>query len=116
MSKNDDSIPEILDTYPLTRGCAAQTFQDLINAQKWEEVKIIDLPSIGRYGFTGKRPHTDGEAAIIPCTTVENISISWLTRAFGLLLPKPYFYLAIVDNDSTIVYYKMSDGLIKPLI
>ena len=27
-------------------------------AQKWEEVKIIDLPSIGRYGFTGKRPHS----------------------------------------------------------
>lgn len=71
---------------------------------------------------------------VVPCTLSENLSIEWYARnrsqtkstswnlacnrintVFDTVVPPPTeIYLGIVSDDSSIVYYKLSKGMVKP--
>jgi len=46
----------------------------------------------------------------------ESLSTSWLTDAFKALNDLEGIYLAISTEDSSIVYYKISRGFVKPAL
>lgn len=120
------SYPELtryLSKYPSSAGALFQTFNDVTLAQKWSDVELIDLSDCQRAAIKGLRPSTDsGEpptaCVVLPCALAEPISTSHFGAAFtslGERAPKE-LYLAICAEDSSIVYYKISKGIVKPSI
>ncbi|KAJ7909695.1 hypothetical protein B0H13DRAFT_1616314, partial [Mycena leptocephala] len=53
---------------------------------------------------------------VVPCSLAETLSFAWLKTAFAQLSDPPEIYLAITSDDVSIVYYKISRGIIKPQV
>jgi len=109
--------------YPKSAGAAFQTYNDIVYAQGWKDVKLVELRRCRRVGFTGKRVEDgtviDTQLHVVPCSLAETLSMSWIQDAFADMSnpdsnPPPSIYLAITDTDSSIVYYKISSGIVKP--
>ncbi|KZV64483.1 hypothetical protein PENSPDRAFT_167002 [Peniophora sp. CONT] len=99
---------------PAVQGAAYQTYNDLLLSQRWADLRVLDLPACVRCAFEGLPPNSDSRAVVVPCALVESISLDWLDRAFeGMDRPEKIF-LAIVSDDSSIVYYKLTAGINKP--
>ncbi|KAJ3775663.1 tRNA intron endonuclease [Lentinula raphanica] len=114
------ALASIAERYPDHRGTLFQTYNDLLLAQQWRDVRVIDLADCGRGALQGKRPKTatDAEALlhVVPCSLAESISLDWIQNAFKSLDYPSSLYLAVVSDDSSIVYYKLSSGIVKPSI
>ncbi|EKM51852.1 uncharacterized protein PHACADRAFT_199356 [Phanerochaete carnosa HHB-10118-sp] len=104
----------IAQKYPQTAGSLFQTYNDLKLAQQWEDLEVLDVPACARGAFKGRRPKTDNTLYVVPCSLAESLSIEWFHQAFSDLGRPPHIYLAICAEDSNIVYYKLSPGIIKP--
>ncbi|KAJ3797560.1 tRNA intron endonuclease [Lentinula aff. detonsa] len=104
------ALASLVEKYPAHRGSLFQTYNDILLAQQWRDVQVIDLGDCRRGALRGKRPKTatDPESLlhVIPCSLAESISIAWYRQ----------LYLAVVSDDSSIVYYKLSPGIVKPSI
>ncbi|KAJ3553491.1 hypothetical protein NM688_g3579 [Phlebia brevispora] len=109
-------LSELISKYPRTAGSLFQTYNDLALAQQWEDLEVLDLPSCSRGSFRGRRPKTNDLLYVVPCSLSESLSISWFHQAFEDLGKPPHVYLAINSDDSNIVYYKLSPGIVKPPI
>ncbi|KII90652.1 hypothetical protein PLICRDRAFT_107005, partial [Plicaturopsis crispa FD-325 SS-3] len=107
-------LSSLLSKYPRTAGSLFQTYNDLLLAQQWTEVEVVDLQSCQRGAIKGKRPNTDIQLAVVPCSLAESLSLEWMQNAFGGLGKPAYVYLAITSDDASIVYYKISRGMVKP--
>ncbi|EMD31440.1 tRNA-splicing endonuclease subunit Sen15 [Gelatoporia subvermispora B] len=108
------ALAEVLPKYPQAAGALFQTYNDLKLAQQWSDLEVLDLPSCSRGALRGKRPQMDDTLYVIPCSLPEAISTGWLYEAFKELGSPPHVYLAINAEDSSIVYYKISPGIVKP--
>lgn len=111
---------------------------NILSAQEWAEMGVIDLgEDISRVAIYGRRKRgleegggfQDATSYAVPCSLSEVLSfekwVSLLTlrvddsrcirlhSAFGRLKAKE-FYLAVTSEDASIVYYKLSDGIVKP--
>ncbi|KAI6108519.1 tRNA intron endonuclease [Pisolithus croceorrhizus] len=112
-----------LSKYPSSAGALFQTFNDITLAQKWTNIELVDLPDCQRAAVKGLRPSSDSvelpsTCVVLPCALAEPISTSYFGAAFtslGERAPKE-IYLAICAEDSSIVYYKISKGIVKPSI
>ncbi|CCJ29380.1 unnamed protein product [Pneumocystis jirovecii] len=80
-------------------------YTDLLLSQLWEELKIHQLPS-NRSIIQGISPQNHKTFYVYPCSLEEIWNI--------LGEDKQTLLLGIVSPDSTIVYYKINNGLIKP--
>ncbi|EPQ54676.1 hypothetical protein GLOTRDRAFT_106328 [Gloeophyllum trabeum ATCC 11539] len=107
-------LSPFVSKYPRAAGSIFQAYNDLLLAQQWKDLEVIDLPKCSRCGFRGRKPETDAVLAVIPCSLSESISLSWLQSAFDELERPPEVYVAITVEDSSIVYYKVSPGIVKP--
>ncbi|KAI0087866.1 tRNA intron endonuclease [Irpex rosettiformis] len=107
-------LSQLVEKYPQTAGSLFQTYNDLKLAQQWEDLQILDLPACSRGAFKGRRPKTTDMLLVVPCSLAESLSISWFDEAFKQLGKPSQIYLAINAEDSNIVYYKISPGIIKP--
>jgi len=108
------ALSPILPKYPKAAGALFQTYNDIIFAQQWSDVEVLDLASCSRGAVRGCRPQTEEKMCVVPCSLAESLSTSWLHDAFkGLENPKEIF-LAITSEDASIVYYKISNGIVKP--
>ncbi|KAI0771385.1 tRNA intron endonuclease [Irpex lacteus] len=107
-------LSSLFAAYPQTAGSLFQTYNDLKLAQQWEDLQILDLPACSRGGFKGRRPNTTQVLYVVPCSLAESLSISWFDEAFKQLGKPSQVYLAINAEDSNIVYYKISPGIVKP--
>ncbi|KAI0831158.1 tRNA intron endonuclease [Trametes gibbosa] len=103
-----------LPKYPKAAGALFQTYNDLKLAQQWTDIEIIDLPECSRCGLRGRRPNTDDVLSVVPCVISESLSTDWIRTTFQELGSPPHLYLAINTEDSSIVYYKISPGIVKP--
>jgi len=93
--------------------------QQTFYPQQWRDLEVVDLPKCGRCAFRGRRPENQNiGTCVVPCSLVETISMSWFKSAFSELeLDNPgEVFLAICAEDSSIVYYKLSAGINKPLV
>ncbi|KAJ3992661.1 tRNA intron endonuclease [Lentinula boryana] len=104
------ALASLVEKYPAHRGSLFQTYNDILLAQQWRDVQVIDLGDCRRGALRGKRPKTatDPESLldVIPCSLAESITLAWYRQ----------LYLAVVSDDSSIVYYKLSPGIVKPSI
>lgn len=107
-------LSALLPKYPKAAGALFQTYNDLKFAQQWTDLEIIDLSSCSRGALRGRRPKMETSLCVIPCSLAESLSISWLQGAFRELGEPSEVYLAVNAEDSSIVYYKISPGIIKP--
>ena len=110
-------------------------YNDVLYAQSWTDVQVIDLgSSCPRGAVKGKKPtsESDEDVYVVPCELSETLSFAWcvlvchfrpwmLKKQFDRLqdaskaLSNPAeIYLGISAEDSSIVYYKLSSGIVKP--
>ncbi|OBZ68968.1 putative tRNA-splicing endonuclease subunit sen15 [Grifola frondosa] len=108
------ALSSLLPKYPKTAGALFQTYNDLKLAQQWTDLEVIDLTSCSRGVLKGRRPQTDNVLHVIPCSLAESLSTSWIRAAFKELGEPSQIYLGINAEDSSIVYYKISPGIVKP--
>ncbi|KAJ4479101.1 tRNA intron endonuclease [Lentinula aciculospora] len=114
------ALASVVEKYPAHRGSLFQTYNDILLGQQWRDVQVIDLGSCGRGALQGRRPKTATDADlllhVVPCSLAESISLAWIQNIFTALTNPPSIYLAVVSDDSSIVYYKLSSGIVKPSI
>ncbi|KAJ7183587.1 tRNA intron endonuclease [Mycena filopes] len=102
------ALAHVLPKYPRAAGCLFQAYNDIL--------LVVDLEGVSRAAITGKKPKTDTTLHVVPCSLAENLSMGWLKTAFTLLSDPPEIYLAIASDDASIVYYKISNGIVKPQV
>ncbi|KAI0781079.1 tRNA intron endonuclease [Trametes elegans] len=107
-------LSSYLPIYPKAAGALFQTYNDLKYAQQWSDLELVELPGCARCGLKGRRPQTDEVLSIVPCSLSESLSTDWIRTTFRELGAPPHVYLAINTEDSSIVYYKISPGIVKP--
>jgi len=92
-----------------------QVYSDIVYAQQWVEVDVKDITEVGRIVISGKKSTDDNCRVIVPCSLTETFTIDWLKQIYTHHTPPiTEFWLAIVSDDSSFVYYKMSRGIVKP--
>ncbi|KIK53260.1 hypothetical protein GYMLUDRAFT_49426 [Collybiopsis luxurians FD-317 M1] len=114
-------LASLVEKYPAYRGSLFQTYNDILLAQQWRDVGVLDLGDVCRRGaIQGRRPKTAANADallhIVPCSLAESISLAWINDVFVALGDPPSIYLAVASDDSSIVYYKLSSGIVKPSV
>ncbi|KAJ3865792.1 tRNA intron endonuclease [Lentinula novae-zelandiae] len=117
------ALASVAEKYPTHQGSLFQTYNDILlgkTTQQWRDVQVIDLGQCKRGALQGRRPRTAADADsllhIVPCSLAESISLAWIQDVFAALVNPPSIYLAVVSDDSSIVYYKLSSGIVKPSI
>jgi len=109
------ALSPLLQKYPRSAGCFFQTYNDVVYAQRWTDVEVVDLGTCQRGAIKGrKRGDAETVLHVVPCTLAETVSFAWLKAAFELLSNPPEIFLAITSQDASIVYYKISLGIVKP--
>jgi len=108
------ALSPLVSKYPRAAGALFQTYNDLKLAQQWSDLEVIELTTCSRGALQGRRPKTEPLLYVVPCSLSESISISWVQNAFEELGSPSEIYVAINANDSSVVYYKLSPGIVKP--
>ncbi|GAA6009308.1 hypothetical protein JCM11491_004268 [Sporobolomyces phaffii] len=140
MSSNHPLAPEILpycQKYPAQSSSLFQSYVDLRLAQQWKDLEVIELAEISTVVLRGKpkNPPKAPPAIVLPMNLQTPTSISSLDHvltAVSKLPPppsaatasataaassepsSPTVYLAIVEKDSSIVYYVLRQGIVSP--
>jgi len=110
-----DDVKALCQKYPRQAGSFFQAYSDLKFSQKWLELKTIDLEKAQRVVIMGRKDATEPTRIVAPCSLGESLSIQWLNAIFDEVSPPPAeIYLGITSEDSSIVYYRLSKGIVKP--
>ncbi|KAF7306273.1 Sen15 domain-containing protein [Mycena indigotica] len=124
-------LQPVVTKYPRAAGCLFQTYNDIVygqsrffrpddyetealSAQGWTDVQVLELEGLSRAAISGKKPKMDATLYVVPCSLAETLSFGWLQDAFTQLSDPPEIFLAITSDDASIVYYKLSRGIVKP--
>jgi len=108
------AVSHLLKKYPAVGGALFQTYNDLSLGQGWKDVQVLDLQTCSRPALKGVRPGVDECLYVLPCWRSENLTMSLILCAFEDMGDVQELYMAITAEDSSIVYYKLSRGLVKP--
>ncbi|KAK0469231.1 tRNA intron endonuclease [Desarmillaria tabescens] len=106
------ALTSLLSKYPKTSGSLFLVYNDVVH-----DVESVDLgEQCPRGAIKGRRPNTESNEPvyIVPCSLAETVSYAWLQSAFKSLSDPSEIYLGITADDSSIVYYKISSGIVKP--
>ncbi|RIB25883.1 tRNA-splicing endonuclease subunit Sen15 [Gigaspora rosea] len=122
-----DQISSYCDKYPQEASNLSQVYLDLTTAKSWVEVKVKDIEPLQRCILLGRTSKSDAKMIIIiPCASTEIWTIEKITQLFSQLRKVPSLLLdcdpnniksitlAIAFPDSTVVYYKVHDGINPP--
>jgi len=107
-------VSHLLEKYPSVGGALFQTYNDLSLGQGWKDVQVLDFQTCSRPALRGIRPGTDATVYVLPCWLSEKLTMSLIHDAFEDIGDVSELYVAITAEDSSIVYYKLSKGLVKP--
>jgi tRNA-splicing endonuclease subunit Sen15 len=107
-------LRDLLHKYPRAAGALFQTYNDISLAQHWTDVQPLELPGCSRGALRGTRPGVEEASFVVPCAMHEQLSAKWIRAAFEDLDNPDALYIAIVTEDSSLVYYKLSRGIVKP--
>ncbi|RIA95790.1 hypothetical protein C1645_733799 [Glomus cerebriforme] len=86
-----DHITPFCEKYPQTAACLSQVYLDLTKAKTWKEVEVVEIEPLQ--------------------------SITLFFSSLQSFLNKPLYKsvtLAITFPDSTVVYYKVHEGIVPP--
>ncbi|CAO3648975.1 unnamed protein product [Mucor hiemalis] len=99
-----------------------KVYSDLVLAKKWKNVDYIPVAGLEICVFLANEPGTpldNDKLVIVPIfQDTEKLSLKRIKEIFQSLStndkPITKFTFAIYASDSTIVYYHMNQGLVKP--
>ncbi|GAA5946389.1 hypothetical protein JCM3765_000223 [Sporobolomyces pararoseus] len=140
LTENLHQAPEILphcQKYPAQASSLFQSYVDLRLAQQWRDLEVIELEEISTVVLRGrpKTPSKAPPAIVLPMNLTTPTSIKSLDSILSAVakLPapasttttstndstdssssSPTIYLAIVEKDSSIVYYVLRQGIVSP--
>uniref|UniRef100_A0AAA9T785 tRNA-splicing endonuclease subunit SEN15 n=1 Tax=Bos taurus TaxID=9913 RepID=A0AAA9T785_BOVIN len=119
--------PKYLEMMELDIGDATQVYiaflvyLDLMESKSWHEVNCVGLPDLQLICLLGTEIEGEGLQTVVPTPISASLShnrIREILKASRKLQGDPdsptSFTLAIVESDSTIVYYKLTDGFMLP--
>ncbi|XP_073439009.1 tRNA-splicing endonuclease subunit Sen15 isoform X2 [Dendrobates tinctorius] len=96
-------------------------YMDLLEVRNWNDVQILSAPELHLIYLCGKEKDDSAPQVIIPTpvsTSCSHGRIQQLLKLNPASEENPKadcsVLLAIVETDSTIVYYKLTDGLVIP--
>ncbi|XP_044295252.1 tRNA-splicing endonuclease subunit Sen15 [Varanus komodoensis] len=97
-------------------------YLDLLEVRNWHEVSYFGLPEFQLVGLCGREREAEDAQAVLPTPAHVPFSHERLRQimkgVYALpdlsLSPPCSIILAIVESDSTIVYYKLTDGFVMP--
>ncbi|KAJ7810290.1 hypothetical protein B0H14DRAFT_2379226, partial [Mycena olivaceomarginata] len=115
-------LAHVLPTYPRAAGSVFQAYNDILLVQQWTDVEIVDLEGISRAAISGKKPKT-----VRSCVSMLGLSclffgifMTRISTLFPALWPRRSpsdgIFLAITSDNASIVYYKLSRGIVKPQV
>jgi len=108
-------VRKLCQKYPRQAGSFFQAYSDLKFSQKWLDVETVDLEKAQRLVITGRKDPNEPTRIVAPCSLAESLSIQWLNAIFDEVSPPlAEIYLGITSDDSSIVYYRLSKGTVKP--
>ncbi|XP_030876626.1 tRNA-splicing endonuclease subunit Sen15 isoform X1 [Leptonychotes weddellii] len=130
LSKNSQekkNFEDYLEMMELDIGDASQVYiaflvyLDLMESKSWHEVNCVGLPDLQLICLVGTEIEGEGLQTVVPTPITASLShnrIREILKASRKLQGDPdlpmSFTLAIVESDSTIVYYKLTDGFMLP--
>lgn len=89
--------------------------------KSWHEVNCVGLPELQLICLVGTELEGENPQTVVPAPVTASLShnrIREILKASRRLQGDPdtpmSFTLAIVESDSTIVYYKLTDGFMLP--
>jgi hypothetical protein len=102
-------------------GIAFQVYMDLCEVQAMQDVQYLyshELDMLYLVGKTGRDSHSGSRSEIfLPLSSVSEITPAWIQKVQDTLCTdedKKGITLAMKDHDSTVVYYRMTQGLVPP--
>lgn len=113
-----ENLAPFVARYPRHAQSLFQVYNDIVYTQRWTDVTIEDIPELNRVAVRGKKDPSEPSKLVVPCSLAEDLSIGWITQVFESRSPKEpslaAIWVGIVADDSSLVYYKLSKGIIKP--
>lgn len=103
-------------------GLVYSVFADLAISQAWEDIKLHPLEQPGRPLLSGINPAKGTQRIMIyPVSANSSTSIHELCNLFAKIqnavdLETKAILLGIVHTDSTVVYYTLNEGIVKPTV
>ncbi|KAF7760241.1 hypothetical protein Agabi119p4_10917 [Agaricus bisporus var. burnettii] len=107
-------LEPLMAKYPRASGSLFQAYNDIVYAQEWCDVEVVDLEKCARGAIKGRKKSSNVDMHVVPCTLSEKLSTQLLNDAFVSLGEPSEIYLATTSEDASIVYYKISTGIVKP--
>ncbi|KAF8885683.1 tRNA intron endonuclease [Gymnopilus junonius] len=111
-------LSALIAKYPRASSSLFQAYNDIVYAQQWHDVEVVDLETCSRGAVKGRKRDTEEVLYVVPCSLSETLSFAWFVSSFmSLRTPEtnpPFIFLAITTQDASIVYYKLSQGIVKP--
>ncbi|KAM4641656.1 tRNA-splicing endonuclease subunit Sen15 [Discoglossus pictus] len=96
-------------------------YMDLSEVRNWHEVQIFGSSELHLIYLVGKEKEEHLPQVIIPTPICTSYSSDRIQQVMKLLCKSEEdqnsaksLLLAIVESDSTIVYYKLTDGFVRP--
>ncbi|ORX53860.1 hypothetical protein BCR36DRAFT_348891 [Piromyces finnis] len=116
MEKNPmySNVKEYCEKYPLKSYNIFQTYLDLCLVKKYEIKNFIDVKELKTIAFEVKNPKENENSIVIPMGINETWSIETLNKTFVELKDISSIIYAILSSDSSIVYYRVSKGMVPP--
>ncbi|KAG4105037.1 hypothetical protein H8356DRAFT_1635929 [Neocallimastix lanati (nom. inval.)] len=108
-------VKEYCEKYPLQAYNIFQTYLDLYIVKKWKVENFIDLELLKTIAFEVRNPKEDSNSIVISMGLNETWSIENLNEIFQDLKNVSSIVCAILSPDSSIVYYRISKGMVPPL-
>ena len=116
------AVEPLCAKYPAQAGALFQTYVDLKYAARWRALDVHDTASFGKPGWAiivGEAPDaSDHRQVVVPLLLEQTVDTRMFTELFAHLPPDAattHILLALMSNDATVVYYKLSQGLVKPV-
>lgn len=107
----------------LSKGCrdqktaamTCQVYQEFIENKKYHNVTYKYNERLNTTYITAKCTKSSPECVFVPISSFDNISLDTMGKYIEIEESKTV-YLAILSPDSTLVCYRLSDGLMLPSV
>ncbi|WFC95805.1 hypothetical protein MBRA1_002459 [Malassezia brasiliensis] len=123
------AVDPMAQAYPAQAAALFQTYVDLRYAASWRDLRVIeivrdasgDARAFGARGWAlicGTAPQTTQPQAVLPMSIEQTFDTAMFSSVFAQLpndVAASHLLLAMMSSDSTVVYYKLSQGLVKPV-
>ncbi|WFD04790.1 hypothetical protein MVES1_000114 [Malassezia vespertilionis] len=123
------AVELLCEKYPVQRAALFQTFVDLQYAAAWCDLRAVDIPRDIQgdvYTFGGKgwamligfAPDSTVPQSVLPMAIEQAFTTSMIADLFASLpedVVQTHILLAMMSGDATVVYYKLSRGMTKPV-